>query len=679
MVLNNVLLLLVCLGGLAIACAAAENVVPPPHPSDELANIEKFATQTGATVNKAPGWIKHGAYVYRICTPDNAEFLDSTEAGIAITSNLLDGSIQQIPMINGLISDDHNGLCNWDGIWPYWNRVSYRAKSWDNLHGFMQRVSDNSNTKISFHVNLTDVNIGMKAFPETQAYFKKLVETKSIYRRDLNNASKKRDIEPPYVPQDFPKDETDPISIFALVNYKNFWDSGLAKQMIDEFYGHLPYSPPVLYLDVLTLDGGNFSTGFPDGPLGGSKDTQEQGVLAIADYLRTKGTEVGTEGDRNFMKDYGTYGWLHCQPGYSADDYSKIKGAAKGARVVTQHVYGNTGCFVVTPVASSTMQIAKVRGHYTELLAGAPITRKMPGLDTWHISDRGGDNDEFNMMGNGYGGGDPFRGDWIDLVNGFYLTGIQELYHIGKGNVRTAVFETIGNIHVSKFGIVDANGKETEFRAFDCLPPDFPDWGKKSVKESGRVMMESPLTFRFNAPAAGKYHIKLYGNKGGRNTGNINIYVDKQAQLKVLAVPFQTSGVETHDLGELTLQAGDNTILADSGAIYAKWSDGTEAVWATPSTGKGFKVTNGDVTFADDYDRMWPDSWSGQKKIYFYSWDGTQRTWKLPLDWATVQKGTLYPLTPDGRGKGIVLTTGDRTVAPKLLPQIPYVFVPAAE
>jgi hypothetical protein len=91
--------------------------------------------------------------------------------------------------------------------------------------------------------------------------------------------------------------------------------------MIDEFYGHLTYPPPVLYLDVLNPRGGNFSTGYPDGPLGGSKETQIEGMPAIAKYLRSKGTEVGTEGDRGFMQDFGTYGWLHCQPGYSKDDY----------------------------------------------------------------------------------------------------------------------------------------------------------------------------------------------------------------------------------------------------------------------------------------------------------------------------------------------------------------------
>jgi len=70
---------------------------------------------------------------------------------------------------------------------------------------------------------------------------------------------------------------------------------------------------------------------------------------------------------------------------------------------------------------------------------------------------------------------------------------------------------------------------------------------------------------------------------------------------------------------------------------------------------------------------MWPDTWSGQKKIYFFSWDGTHRTWKLPSDWGAVPRARLYPLTPDGRGRGVPLQVHDRTIAPSLLPQVPYV------
>ncbi len=656
------------------------NAVLPPSPAvatdSSTTAIEKLATPTGATENKAPAWIKHGAYVYRVCTPEDADFLVSTEAGIGMTCHLLDGSIEQIPLLTGVIGDDHQGACNWDGIWPYWSHVSYRAKNWDYLRGFMQRVSDQDNTKVSFHVNLTDVNVGLKAFPETRAYFKKLVESKSIYRRDRNPATGRRDLEPPYVPQEIPANEPNPISIFALVDYQNFWDSGLAGQMIDDFYGHLPYAPPVLYLDVLTLEGGNFNTGFPTAPLGGSKETQLKGVLEIARYLRGKGTEVGTEGDRTFLGDFGTYGWLHCQPGYSADDYSKIKGAAKGRAAVLQHVMGNTGCFVVSPIASTPDQVAKVREHYSALLAGSPGTRKMPSLETWHLSDRGSDNDEFNVFPKG--GGDPFRGDWIDLVNNFYLTGIQELYHIGKGAVRTAVFKKIGNLHLRKFVLTDSSGKDTEIPVLECLPASYPKGYVENVRQSGRMMLEGNLLTHFNAPQAGRYRIKFFGGMPGRGRCALNVYVNGQRQLRLLDIPIKEDQTfsQEYGLGEITLNAGDNILSFDPGPIYAKWSDGTEAVWETPSLGKGFKVTNGDLTFADDYDRMWPDTWSGAKKIYFFSWDGTQRTWKIPQDWSSVKKCTLYPLTPTGRGQGIKLLVSDRSVTPALRPQIPYVLVP---
>ena len=77
------------------------------------------------------------------------------------------------------------------------------------------------------------------------------------------------------------------------------------------------------------------------------------------------------------------------------------------------------------------------------------------------------------------------------------------------------------------------------------------------------------------------------------------------------------------DAGEVELATGENTIVFDAGILRATWTDGTVAEWATPYLRKGFKAWNGDVTFADDYDRMWPDTWSGQQKIYFFSWDGT--------------------------------------------------------
>jgi len=42
-------------------------------------------------------------------------------------------------------------------------------------------------------------------------------------------------------------------------------------------------------------------------------------------------------------------------------------------------------------------------------------------------------------------------------------------------------------------------------------------------------------------------------------------------------------------------------------------------------------------------------------------------------------RATLYPLTPEGRGKGLPIAINDRTITPSLLPQVPYILVPVTE
>ena len=115
--------------------------------------------------NNAPEWARPGVYVYRISTPDEAEVLDKIEAGLKITANLLDGSVRQLPIINGIIGHDHRGMCNWDGLWPYWNRVTYRGGDWSRLSAFMRQARDGSNAYPGFHVNLTNVNVGLRRLP----------------------------------------------------------------------------------------------------------------------------------------------------------------------------------------------------------------------------------------------------------------------------------------------------------------------------------------------------------------------------------------------------------------------------------------------------------------------------------------------------------------------------------
>ncbi len=625
-----------------------------------------------------PFWAEKGVLAYRVFTPDSADTLTYAEEGIHIVSNLLDDSVPQIAFFTGIIGHDHPGSWNWDGLWPYWNRVTFRAGSWENLSGFMARTRKNSNASISFHLNLTDVNIGLRDYPESRDFFKELVDTKSIYRRDWDKELNQR-TDTPYVPQEIDayitkmdeRGEPDSVPIFALVNYKNFWDSGLAKKMIDEFYSHLPYSPPFLYLDVLNLSGGNFSTGFPDGPLGGSEQTQTEGVIALVDYLREKGTDTGTEGDRRFLgkrpngEQRAGYVWYHGL-GYSNDDYSVISGGNKISQV-GHHVNGNPGAFAVAPVSMTKEGVQTVASHYDALLAGRPGVKTVAGLETCHITKRpnGGEVDEFDVQG---ANGDTFRGDWADLVNYFYLATIQENFHIGNRSVRQR-FDTSGRLHLGTYTVSGPGGEQT------VLVPDFvTGWTKAGAVKARRLMLEYPIDTTVTVSKSGLYSLKVNCLQGGRAALlQLGIYVNGKHLRTFDKLDVPENGVLTVDAGQVELKEGENTIAFDSGSVRATWSDGTVAEWTTPYLNKGFKAWNGDVVFAYDYDRMWPDTWSGQKKIYFFSWDGTARTWKLPLEWRNKKQVKLYPLTPDGRGKAVTLQIQDGSVAPKLLPQVPYI------
>jgi hypothetical protein len=662
--------------GLALVMTAA---LPPEGAlaaagDDLAARIEALATPSGVSIPKAPAWVR-GGFVYRISTPDDADVLPALEEELTAMGNLLDGTVRQIPIINGLIGHDHRGPWNWDGLWPYWGRVTYRAGSWDALSASMRRLKERANVAVSFHLNLTDVNVGLRDYPESRAFFEKLVETKSIYRRDCNTTTRARDQEPPYVPRRIPPptdpEGKDPVGIFALVNYKRFWDSGLARDMIDSFYARLPYPPPILYLDVLNLSGGNFSTGFPDGPLGGSERTQLEGVLAIAGHLRAKGTDVATEGLRAMLGERATYVWLHGR-GWSRDDYSVIDGGYKQAvtALAWQHVAGNMGAFNVSPIASQPEGRRRGREHEAALAAGRPSPKRVAGLGTRHIAFAFGDSigREYDIPGTS----DPFRGDWADLLGNFYLTAIQELYHIGKGNVRAATFRKIGILHVREIVVTGEGGSKTTIPAADAMATTYDRGYIEQARRQGEIMLEQPLVARFRAPGDGIYRIRCLGLPN-RDRGALNLYVDQKLHHAALDVTFEKGACVFDDV---RLAAGEHEIAIDAGPLYARWSDGTTALWATPYLGTGLRVVNGDVVFADDYDRMWPDTWSGRTKIHFFSWNGTERAWKLPVEWSSRSTVTLHPLTSRGRGEPVRLKVTGGSIAPKLRPQVPYILLP---
>jgi hypothetical protein len=121
--------------------------------------------------------------------------------------------------------------------------------------------------------------------------------------------------------------------------------------------------------------------------------------------------------------------------------------------------------------------------------------------------------------------------------------------------------------------------------------------------------------------------------------------------------------------GPEALRAGENTIELLHRRIYAEWDDGSQAEW---SLAGGFKAWKGDVVFGQGFDRLWPDSWSGQSRLFAFSMDGSARAWRLPDGWADAAAVTLSPLLPTGRGAGVALPVDEGSVILRLGAGTPY-------
>ena len=108
--------------------------------------------------------------------------------------------------------------------------------------------------------------------------------------------------------------------------------------------------------------------------------------------------------------------------------------------------------------------------------------------------------------------------------------------------------------------------------------------------------------------------------------------------------------------------------------IYAEWDDGSQAEW---SLAGGFRAWKGGISFGHGFDRFWPDTWSGERRIFAFSVDGGEHEWRLPQGWDDVSEVTLYPLTAAGRSEGVALPVRQGRVILRLNPRTPVVIEPA--
>ncbi len=622
---------------------------------------------TESFVNHAPDFVR-GTFIWRIVIPDGSNNISRAAEAIAGVQNLLDNTVRSCVITNGFIGLD-DVFPNWDGTWPYILRPTYRAgHNWDNIANFMLEMRDRHNAWISFHTNVTDVNVGLREHPEMLAFFERLQAADALFTRNgygcgipfKGNAYIPRTIPVHKATMDYVK-PGEAADIFAIVNYKNFWDSGLAKEMLDAFFENLPYPPLMLYVDVLTTTGSNLTAGLPDGLLGGSEATQIEGRKAILDYIKSKGTEPGGESPSWWTR----YNWNH--GGMSLNDYSRIEtGWAQGCMAWRgaewQHVYGNLGAYSLDVdgqlMAKDTKYLAAEGGGVlmTGMSDDAPVATFSETAE-WRTLDQ--------------------------VVEGFYLTAIQELYHIGKGNVRlpggagiTRLDEHRGRIRPDRFDVYSADKK----------------WLAGTPASEGKLT--APCVAEADRHATNGFVIgKLDESLQGACTVTVQIPSEAEGEgfvvIRYDSVQGGTAEIEVNgeSLGEIDfpasakpavfgdravsvrLLAGVNTITVRKGSIHAAWSDGTEARWDAC----GFRAWNGDVVFGVGYDRMWPDTWSGAKKIYFYSRDGAERTWQLPPEWADRTGVALCRLTKSGRGAPVRIPVTKGRVTPALPPGVPCV------
>ena len=169
-------------------------------------------------------------------------------------------------------------------------------------------------------------------------------------------------------------EKTMAIAIIALVNYKRFWDSGMARQMIDMFYRRLPYPPPVLYLDVLTLAGGNFHHRRPQRPVGrqqgnpARRSPRDRRLPALKRNRAGDGRGSPLGPSRRLAA--GRYVWFHCRRLLQRRlrrDHGRVASRLAGASCVWQSRRIQCVADRVDP-----RRLANVRDHYDALLAGKP-------------------------------------------------------------------------------------------------------------------------------------------------------------------------------------------------------------------------------------------------------------------------------------------------------------------
>jgi len=616
----------------------------------------------------APTW-SQGTYIWKMNLADRPDSLLEAREAIAAVANRLDHAVEQVIFLTGATGGD-KGALPWDSVWPWWQGITFRiGGGWQELSTFMTDMRDQHRAHISFHMNITDVNVGLNQYPETRAFFERLRDEKVIYARPEGyNAQPWHGL--PFVPQEIP--EGDEAHMFALINYKRFWDSGMAKEQIDGFFERLPYLPPLLYVDVLGPVGWCIHPGFPDGDLGGSLETQLEGAQNIVRYIRECGSEVGGESPDRLVEHRDPpirYCWGH--GGLSSNDYSCI-GSAYGMGAMgkrggkAMQVYGNQGQYHLqtgptVPAALNSGWDPMRLDRTTDTQWSSPLrSPEVDGLREW--------------------------GNVNDLIRQFHLTVASELYHIGTTSQRLPGGDSWDLLDVAegraRIDALTVRAADQTLILYEAEDAEL--LGTASVIDdhwasAGRTVSDIDLALgngvAFSIDVAADGEVDCFLRYASVEGGILRCQVDGEDPTRLELV---TTGEWNHygdQLIRLTLSAGKHRISFQRDRVFAEWSDGSKAEWSVDS---GFHAEHDDVCLGFDGDRFTPVTWKDEKRILIYSTKGSERTWVVPEDWKEIAEAHLFILGDTGREieTAQTITFSDRKCHLGLRPETAYVLLP---
>ena len=218
--------------------------------------------------------------------------------------------------------------------------------------------------------------------------------------------------------------------------------------------------------------------------------------MAIVDHLRSKGTDLATEGDRPYgNRPDGSpragYVWYHGR-GFSNDDYRVISGGS-GVNLAGHHVLGNPGAFNVSPIALTAAGLGDRPGPLRSFARRPADYEKNAGLGHLALGlprqARSWTNSTFPAPATRFAAIGP---TWstISIWPRFKRTFTSAIGPCARQS------DGFGAVHLATYRLANPDGTFTTV----SIPDFLTDWRKAPAQRRARRCSPSPLRPRSASP-----------------------------------------------------------------------------------------------------------------------------------------------------------------------------------